>query len=226
MEYYIPVETTVAVEHEYKAEQYVARGAIEKFKDKVFKAMKKLEGWCSETKASILMDIILERRPQIVVEIGVFGGKSLVPMAFAVQRNGYGVVYGVDPWTEDASEQGMEGANKDWWGSINHNKILRGLQDRIAEFGLGDTIELLRYTSIECPEIYNIDILHIDGNHSEEASFIDVTKWVPLVKSGGIVIFDDLDWASTNKATAWLDANCVRLQEVKGDNVWAIWMKP
>lgn len=227
MEYYVPVDTTVAAEYEYKADQCIERRSKpEKFKEQVFRAMKKLEGWCSEAKASVLIDLILEKKPQTVVEIGVFGGKSLVPMAFAVQKNGFGTVFGIDPWLEEASEKGMEGVHKDWWGSINHNKILKGLQDRIAEFGLGNTIELLRYTSIDCPEIYDIDILHIDGNHSEEASYIDVTKWVPLVKSGGVIIFDDLDWASTGKAIAWLDANCIKVQEFKGDNIWAIWVKP
>jgi predicted O-methyltransferase YrrM len=227
MEYYVPVETTVVTEYVYKADQYLEhRSKDDKFKEQVFTAMKKLEGWCSEEKASVLIDLIKEKQPQTIVEIGVFGGKSLVPMAFALQRNGFGAIYGVDPWTEVASEKGMEGAHKDWWGSINHNKILNDLQDRIIEFGLEHTIELLRYTSIDCPEIYDIDILHIDGNHSEEASYIDVTKWVPLVKSGGVIIFDDLDWVSTGKAIAWLDENCVKVQEFKGSNIWAIWVKP
>ena len=59
-------------------------------KSTALQAMKELEGWCTDNKASILIDLILESKPTIIVEIGVFGGKSLVPMAFALKENNWG----------------------------------------------------------------------------------------------------------------------------------------
>lgn len=196
------------------------------FKENVFKCMDQLEGWCSKEKANILMDEILRTRPNIIVEIGVFGGKSLVPMAFALQYNNNGKIYGVDPWKESDSAAGMEGQNLEWWSSIDHLKILQGLQNKIQEFHLESQVVLIRETSANCQPIPNINILHIDGNHSEEASYLDVIKWVPLVESGGLIIFDDINWSTTKLATEWLDANCDKVAEYMGDNIWGVWSKP
>ena len=63
-----------------------------------FAYMSQLEGWCSEDKAGILIDLIVKYKPQVIVEVGVWGGKSLVPMANALRANGSGKIYGIDPW--------------------------------------------------------------------------------------------------------------------------------
>ena len=69
------------------------------------------------------------------------------------------------------------------------------------------------------------DILHIDGNHSEATSLYDVKKWTPLVKPGGLIIFDDTTWGTTGRAVQWLDENCCKLGEYHEDNDWGIWIK-
>lgn len=194
-------------------------------KHEAFNAMKQLEGWCSVDKACVLMDLILWTKPQTVVEIGVFGGKSLIPMAYALKANGQGIVYGIDPWSSAESCIGMEGVNQEWWGKINHDVILKGLLNKIKKFNLEEQIRLIRMTSMDAPILEEIDVLHIDGNHSEETSYQDVTKWVPHVKKGGIIIFDDITWYTTGKAVQWLDGCCVKILELGGDNVWGVWIK-
>lgn len=200
--------------------------STEKVKQKAYKSMVELEGWCSEQKASTLMELVFMMRPEKVVEIGVFGGKSLVPIAFALKEMDQGAVYGIDPWSAHASSEGMEGVNYDYWSKVDHEAILQGLKQKIKKFRLEDHIVLIRKSSEEAPLIEGIDILHIDGNHSEEASFLDVTKWVPLVRRGGIIIFDDINWATTAKAVEWLDSECIKMTEITGDNIWGIWVKP
>ena len=64
--------------------------AAYKLKSKAFLAMDELEGWCAKDKAATLIDLVLMLKPKIVVEIGVFGGKSLVPIAYALQETGSG----------------------------------------------------------------------------------------------------------------------------------------
>jgi predicted O-methyltransferase YrrM len=197
------------------------------YKQRILTKIKQLDGWCSDFKASTLMDLVWFMQPKVVVEIGVFGGKSLVPMGFALKQLGGGVAYGIDPWSTAASAEGMDGANKDWWSSIDHGAILSKLQTKISEFGLDNYITLVQTTSAAAPEIENIDILHIDGNHSNDASYFDALKWVPLVRSGGLIIFDDLTWGTTERATNWLDENCVRIITMKdSDNEWAVWVNP
>lgn len=194
-------------------------------KQEAFRSMDQLEGWCSKYKASVLIDLILMLKPQIIVEIGVFGGKSVVPMAYALRKNGEGKIYGIDPWSSVESIVGMEGVNKDYWGSVNHEKILEGLIRKISQFGLENQIKLVRSTSENASPIYPIDILHIDGNHSEYTSLFDISKWVPLVKKGGLIIFDDVNWATTKQAVQWLDDNCIKWSDFRGDNIWGIWIK-
>ena len=65
--------------------------------------MQQLEGWCSEQKAFILIDLIQKIRPKKIVEIGVWGGMSFVPMACALRANGSGKIFGIDPWESSAS---------------------------------------------------------------------------------------------------------------------------
>jgi len=197
----------------------------EQVKLEAFDAMEQLEGWCTKFKASVLMSLIFKTKPQKIVEIGVWGGKSLVPMAFAMKALGRGKVYGIDPWSASESIQGMDGVNKEWWGSIDHNAIYQGLVRKIAQFQLKSYVKLVRSTSENAPLISDIDILHIDGNHSEETSFFDVMKWVPLVKSGGLIIFDDTTWGTTARAVQWLNANYTKISDYHEDNDWGIWVK-
>lgn len=200
-------------------------------KQKAFQAMNELDGWCETRKASILIDYVLTLKPKIIIEIGVYGGKSLIPMAFALQANGVGKAFGIDPWSNLESIQGMDEANKNWWYSLDHQLILNTLVAKINKFGLQSYIHLIRSTSKDAAPIYDIDMIHIDGNHSEEASFFDVTKWVPLVKSGGVIILDDVTWAingkfSQSKSVEWLDKNCIKQAQFRDGSDWAIWIKP
>jgi len=198
-----------------------------RFKQTALQAMKQLQGWCSEYKASTLMDLVWLMRPKTIVEIGVFGGKSLVPMAFALKAIGAGgVVYGIDPWSAAASAEGQDGVNKDYWSTLDHQGILNDLRSKVSLFRLDDQIRLVQATSEDAVPIENIDILHIDGNHSDEASYFDTLKWVPLVRKGGMIIFDDITWSTIDRALTWLDANCTKLLQIDDEeNSWGIWIK-
>jgi hypothetical protein len=59
-----------------------------------------------------------------------------------------------------------------------------------------------------------IDLLHIDGNHSEKASMRDVELWLPRVPSGGFVVFDDINWDTTKKAVQYLDKKLVKIADI------------
>lgn len=219
---------------EYVANQNFIKednGSSKAVKQKALKAMKELEGWCSDHKASFLIDLILAMKPQTVVEVGVFGGKSLIPMAYALCANKNGIIFGIDPWSNVHSKQGLDEVDRNWWNSLNHRSILDGLLDKIKQFGLQDQIALILATSKDTPPIYDIDLLHIDGNHSEGASYLDVTKWVPLVRSGGIIVLSDVNWAvggkiSQQKAIDWLDENCKKQAQFRQTSEWSVWIKP
>lgn len=188
-------------------------------------SMDQLTGWCTKFKAFKLIDLVIEKKAEIVVEVGVWGGRSLVPMAYALKQLGHGKVYGIDPWSSTASTEGMDKINKDWWGAIDHEIIYQGLAQKIELFELSNYVELIKSTSVDAEPIADIDLLHIDGNHSEETSLYDAMKWAPLVKTGGYIVFDDTTWGTTAKAVKWLDANYTRIADYHEDCDWSIWLK-
>ena len=61
-----------------------------------------IHGWCSYEKAEKFVETITDQKPQLCVEIGVFGGSSLIPQALALKPHS-GVIIGIDPWKNDAS---------------------------------------------------------------------------------------------------------------------------
>ena len=201
-------------------------------RDQAFAYMKQLDGWCAENKAGILIDLILKNKPEIIVEIGVWGGKSLVPMAQALRANQKGKIYGIDPWDNQASmEEVVHPENQAFWGRVDHTAVMNGLIGKIREFGLDNQIELIRATSEDAPAIDEIDVLHIDGNHSDKTSYFDATKWVPYVKKGGFIIFDDMTWYengtyTTARAVEWLNDNCMKIGVFSDTCIWGIWVKP
>jgi predicted O-methyltransferase YrrM len=207
------------------------RESVHAVKQQALWYMNFLHGWCSMQKADFIIDLVLQMKPQKIVEIGVWGGKSLIPMAYALKINRSGMIYGIDPWDSIASIQHMhDEGSKAFWRWADHGAIYRGLVQKIEDFDLVNQVELIPATSENAPLIQDIDLLHVDGNHSEETSFFDVQKWVPLVKKGGCIIFDDMTWFENNKYTTekavrWLDENCFKVAEFTDVCVWGLWVK-
>ena len=216
----------------YHLEFDISQNSVTRLKQQALEFKSQLTGWCSERKACILIDLILKSKAKKIVEIGVYGGQSLVPMACALKALGQGVVYGIDPWDNVAAlERVMNADNKNYWATVPLSQIMQDLIQKIPEFNLENQIVLIKNTSAETPPIEEIDILHIDGNHSEVTSFPDVLKWVPLVKSGGYIIFDDMTWYengtfTTAKAVEWLNTHCIKFAEFRDNCDWGIWIKP
>jgi predicted O-methyltransferase YrrM len=207
------------------------RESVHSLKQQALWYMGFLHGWCSLQKADFLIDLVLQTKPEKIVEVGVWGGKSLVPMAYALKNNQSGIIYGIDPWDNAASLEHMhDPGSQMFWRWADHGEVYRGLVRKIEEFDLVKQVELIATTSEGAPDIADIDLLHIDGNHAEETSFFDVQKWVPLVKKGGIIIFDDMTWFengkyTTEKAVRWLDEHCFKLAEFTDVCVWGVWVK-
>jgi hypothetical protein len=180
-------------------------------------AQPKLEGWCTVEKASAMADLIVKVRPQTVVEIGVFGARSLVPQAMALRAIQGGTIYGIDPWKREAAVEGTnDPKNDDWWNKLDHHAIHKLATEAIWRFGLDDHAVLIRSTSHACFGLFQggIDILHIDGNHSEEASTRDVALYVPLVRKGGYIWMDDCNWATTLRARQEIEKVATKISEV------------
>lgn len=170
----------------------------------VISKSQELPGWCPVDKSEMLVALILSMKPQIVVETGIFGGRSLIPMAATCKYLNTGIVWGIDPWDVEAS---LEGEHKPedfaWWGKLNHEGIYDEFVLGTLKFKLGKYCRWLRMKSEQAARLFDdrtVDIFHCDGNHSELASCKDVEMWLPKMKPGGYWCHDDLDWATNERA--------------------------
>jgi len=164
-----------------------------------------LEGWCSDEKKSFLYNLIREKEPSIVVELGVYGGSSFIPMVLG--NTSTSVFYGVDPWKTADALQGYTHDNEHykWWNEVDIEKIYRGfcksLQD--IQHPLNTKVQILRKTSLEAINNFqddSIEVLHQDGNHSSEVCVEETKRYIPKMTSTSWWVMDDTDWESTKPA--------------------------
>jgi predicted O-methyltransferase YrrM len=188
--------------------------------EKVSRCLETIDGWCSPKKAAWLARLIVSRQVANVLEIGIFGGKSLIPMALAVQSGGGGTVIGVEPWSPDiAISEPTNEANDAWWASIDFALIKERFFANCARYGVVAMTKVMEMDSDSAfrflkPRGRQFDLVHIDGAHSPERALGDAKSWSKLVKKGGLVVFDDIAWPSVASARDFLTRNLTVIDEV------------
>ncbi len=179
---------------------------VEDLKQQVINTLPTLEGWCSKEKALSFIDMVLSEKPEVWVEIGVFGGSSLFPVLSAFKFLNKGTAIAIDAWDKIECiryfDPVRDKVDLKWWGNLNINQIHDSFQLMLQKQGLNRYCKVLRLTSETASKEVNepIDVLYIDGNHSEAVSALDVTLYLPKVRSGGYIWINDSLWASRQKA--------------------------
>jgi len=157
-----------------------------------------IEGWCTEEKALKMMEYINEDT-KLCVELGVFGGRSLLPIAMKCK----GKVIGIDAWNKDSSLSGTNDIeNNNWWANIDYEYMYKYTIDLMKKYNCNN-VELYRTNSSNAVQYFeneSIDFLHQDSNHSELISCNEVDLYYNKVKKNGIWVFDDTNWETTKKA--------------------------
>ena len=171
----------------------------------------KMNGWTSPERCVQMYDIAMAIKPKVIVEIGVFAGRSLIAQAMALRDLGGGKIYGIDPWRVEAAIEGMQEQRAiDWWKNVaNIGRIHDECVEAVWKCNLQDYVVLLQCRSHDCHSIIPMcDILYIDGNHEEVSSCRDVELYIPKLRQNGYLWFDDADWPQTQKALAMIDKKC------------------
>lgn len=160
-----------------------------------------LPGWCTPDKGQLIDAQIADvssrlHMPIVGVEIGVFGGRSLLAAGMALKRLGVpGYILGVDPY--DAGRATAELADvehKQWWSSQPYDIIYANALDAIYQHKLCHQCGIIRCSSRKAAMFVGpVSYLHIDGNHSRYHATQDVELWVPKVRPGGVILLDDAD---------------------------------
>ena len=193
-----------------------------------------IHGWCTAEKSLTTMNLILENQAKTCLELGVFGGRSLVAIAIAAKKvSPTSKVIGVDAWTAQASLEGTnDKANDDWWSKVDYNDMYAYTKKIMIENGVDSVVELWKCKSNECVDRFedkSLDLLHQDSNHSEEISCEEVELFWNKVKVGGHWIFDDANWPTTQEAQKRLvskgyEETYVSLQNAS-QNEWKIFKR-
>jgi len=179
------------------------------------------EGWLDPARGIEMAELVLATEPQTIVEIGVFGGRSLIAQALALKQIGKGRIFGIDPWKQSDALEGETPANRDWWQkNVDLHAIHRGAMESIWRLGLDDYVTIIRAASQRLPKLFagGIDILNLDSNHSEVASCRDVELYLPQLNTNGYIWMDDLDWQddggklTMKKAEGMVLSQCVQVR--------------
>jgi len=185
--------------------------------------------WCTQAKAIRLAEIVHELRPSVAVEIGVFGGDTLLVIAQAMRQVGRGMVHGIDPWDAQVAIEGVpEGVNRDWWSKMDMEGVMKGCELKVRVMACANHVKLHRSRSDNLELISSfanesIGLFHLDGNHGEDSCLNDCRNWLPKLANGAILFFDDVSWFEGGKFTTelglrWLcDNGCEIAEPMVGD---------
>lgn len=149
------------------------------------------DGWCTEGKAQALYDLVLKSDSMITIELGVFAGKSLIPMALAHREKKSGFVIGIDAYSSAVCTEGSNSPlNDDWWkNKVDLHKIYHQSIDNINRFKVDDYACIVKMRSQDAAKIMfrhnHIDIIHQDSNHNPETILEEAKLWTPFLKTGG-----------------------------------------
>lgn len=186
-----------------------------------------LYGWCTPEKAARLHELIISSNSQFTVELGCFGGRSLLPMALAHKEKQSGFVIGIDAWKAEVCLEGTNSKeNDEYWANVDYKLVYDNCRDAIDKHDLTDYCDTLRMRSQVCGTLFTdniIDVLHQDSSHNPETILAEIEIWIPKLKVGGYWIADDTDWKETAFGYSKLPEYGLKL--VENFDKWQIWKK-
>ena len=128
-------------------------------------------------------DVVATLRPRLLVELGTDRGESYFAFCQSAAENGTGTqCFAIDTWRGDQQAGGYD--------ETTFNEVSAHNAEHYAGFST-----LLRCSFDEALERFegeSIDLLHLDGLHTEEAVRHDIEKWLPKIRPGGILLMHDI----------------------------------
>ena len=129
-------------------------------------------------------DLVAALRPRLFVELGVDRGESYFAFCQSAQENKTGTrCFGIDTWRGD---QHAGDYDETTFAQVSaHNRenyesfstLLRSSFDEALDFFLSESI----------------DVLHLDGFHTEAAVRHDLEAWLPKIQPSGLLLLHDVD---------------------------------
>jgi predicted O-methyltransferase YrrM len=152
------------------------------------RALAGVDGWLWPPEAGALyrsVRRVSRDRPATVVEIGSWEGRSTIALALGVlERPAGGRVFAIDPHV-DADDR--------------YERFRRNIE-RSDVGGVVTPIRDFSYRARPQFEQDTVDVLFVDGAHDLESVRQDITDWVPTLRSGATIAFNDPFWPGVGAA--------------------------
>jgi hypothetical protein len=141
-------------------------------------------------------DLMAVMKPALLVELGVDRGESYFAFCQAAVEHQTGTrCFGIDTWRGDEHAGGYDETT--FTQVSEHNRANYESFSTLVRSSFDDA--LARF------ENESIDVLHLDGLHTEAAVRHDLDSWLPKLRPGGILLLHDVGVRS------------------KGFGVWKVW---
>jgi len=159
-------------------------------------------GWQSKEQAAWYRKACKNITDGVVVEIGVYGGLSLLSVVGICAERGT-KIYGIDQWDLISEVNGklIRGARLARCRQIMED-VLENLRSIIDQFGYKN-VELVKEFSIEAAKQFNdesVDLIYIDAGHDYMSVMADLENWYPKLKPGCMIWGDDFSWVGVRSA--------------------------
>ncbi len=133
-------------------------------------------------RTSELIRIIEENSFNSFLEVGVWQGDNLIPIAKNFPKV---KCYGVDPYSGNSFDDCYKGEIMALKDASYYNDLYQNVIDKISKF---KNVEVIRATSAQAAvkfENESIDVVFIDARHDYQSCKNDILTWLPKVKRGG-----------------------------------------
>jgi len=157
------------------------------------------------SKTFLMSWLIQNQNLKSYIEIGVYKGKSLFPVAYSIYKNN-GKSYGIDPYTLDNAkeanvEENLKNKIDDFLEKTDFETLYRDVLVYREGCGYGENIKIIRKPSYDAIDYFinnsiNAGMIHIDGNHDIKSVNSDYIKYYNILEEGGFFVFDDINWDS------------------------------
>jgi hypothetical protein len=128
-------------------------------------------------------DLVEVLRPKVLIELGTDRGESYFAFCQSALENETGTkCFAVDHWRGDAHA-----------GSYDETTFAQVTAQNAVHYATFSTLLRMNFDQASArfaPE--SINLLHIDGHHTEEAARHDVDAWLPKLRPGGILLLHDI----------------------------------
>jgi len=166
-----------------------------------------LQGWGSETPA--FREILTQKRPKLIVEVGTWKGGSAIHMAeiLATEKIDAHMVCidtwlgALEFWTDHSDPDRYKSLRlKNGWPQVYYqflaNVVHKGHQARITPFPQTSATGAMWLAAFGI----KADVIYVDGSHEEEDVYADVLGYWEALAPGGVLFGDDWGWAGVRLA--------------------------